>query len=98
MERRSFVKQAGLAGVLAAGAAPAVVNAQANVRWRLASSFPKSLDTIYGGAEVFSKAVKAMSGGKFEISVHAGGELMPPFGVVDGVQNVRRDEITTGGP
>lgn len=87
MERRSFVKQAGLAGVLAAGAAPAVVNAQANVRWRLASSFPKSLDTIYGGAEVFAKAVKAMSGGKFEISVHAGGELMPPFGVVDGVQN-----------
>ncbi|HEX2012720.1 MAG TPA: TRAP transporter substrate-binding protein [Roseateles sp.] len=87
MERRSFVKQAGLAGVLAAGAAPAFVQAQANVRWRLASSFPKSLDTIYGGAEVFAKAVKAMSGGKFEISVHAGGELMPPFGVVDGVQN-----------
>jgi len=87
MERRSFVKQAGLAGVLAAGAAPAIVHAQANVRWRLASSFPKSLDTIYGGAEVFAKAVKAMSGGKFEISVHSGGELMPPFGVVDGVQN-----------
>jgi len=87
MERRSFVKQAGLAGVLAAGVAPAVVNAQTNIRWRLASSFPKSLDTIYGGAEVFAKAVKAMSGGKFEISVHSGGELMPPFGVVDGVQN-----------
>jgi TRAP-type mannitol/chloroaromatic compound transport system substrate-binding protein len=87
MERRSFVKQAGLAGVLAAGTAPAFVQAQTNVRWRLASSFPKSLDTIYGGAEVFSKAVKAMSGGKFEISVHSGGELMPPFGVVDGVQN-----------
>ena len=46
-------------------------------RWRLASSF-SSLDTIYGGAEVFAKAVKAMSGGKFEISVHVGGELMPP--------------------
>jgi len=87
MERRSFVRQAGLAGVLAAGVAPAIAQAQTNVRWRLASSFPKSLDTIYGGAEVFSKAVKAMSGGKFEISVHSGGELMPPFGVVDGVQN-----------
>jgi len=87
MERRSFVRQAGIAGVLAAGAAPAVVHAQSNIRWRLASSFPKSLDTIYGGAEVFAKAVKAMSGGKFEISVHSGGELMPPFGVVDGVQN-----------
>ena len=85
MDRRSLIKNAGIAGVLAAGVAPAV-HAQAAVRWRLASSFPKSLDTIYGGAEVFANAVKAMSGGKFEISVHAGGELMPAFGVVDGVQ------------
>ncbi len=85
MDRRSLIKNAGIAGVLAAGVAPAV-HAQAAIRWRLASSFPKSLDTIYGGAEVFSKAVKAMSGGKFEISVHAAGELMPAFGVVDGVQ------------
>ncbi|NDY90809.1 TRAP transporter substrate-binding protein [Ideonella livida] len=87
MERRSFVRGAGLAGVLAAGTAPAIVQAQANLRWRLASSFPKSLDTIFGGAEVFAKKVGEMSGGKFQISVHAGGELMPPFGVVDGVQN-----------
>ena len=86
MDRRSLIKNAGIAGVLAAGVAPAV-HAQAAVRWRMASSFPKSLDTIYGGGEVFVNAVKAMSGGKFEISVHAGGELMPAFGVVDGVQN-----------
>ena len=86
MERRSFIRQTGLAGVLAAGAAPAVVHAQANVRWRLASSFPKSLDTIFGGAETFAKKVGELSGGKFQISTHAGGELMPPFGVVDGVQ------------
>ncbi|RUP25215.1 MAG: ABC transporter substrate-binding protein [Curvibacter sp.] len=85
MDRRSILKNAGIAGVLAAGAAPAV-HAQAAVRWRLASSFPKSLDTIYGAAEVFAKKVKELSGGKFEISVHAGGELMPPLGVVDGVQ------------
>jgi TRAP-type mannitol/chloroaromatic compound transport system substrate-binding protein len=87
MERRSFVRGAGLAGVLAAGTAPAIVHAQANIRWRLASSFPKSLDTIFGAADVFAKKVKELSGGKFEISVHAGGELMPPLGVVDGVQN-----------
>jgi TRAP-type mannitol/chloroaromatic compound transport system substrate-binding protein len=85
MERRKFLQHAGMAGILAAGAAPAV-HAQQAIRWRLASSFPKSLDTIYGAAEVFAKKVKEMSGGKFEISVHAGGELMPPFGVVDGVQ------------
>ncbi|MBC7719220.1 MAG: TRAP transporter substrate-binding protein DctP [Chitinophagaceae bacterium] len=85
MDRRSLIKNAGIAGVLAAGVAPAV-HAQAAVRWRMASSFPKSLDTIFGAAEVFAKAVKAMSGGKFEISTHAAGELMPAFGVVDGVQ------------
>ena len=85
MDRRSLIKHAGIAGVLAAGVAPAV-HAQAAVRWRLASSFPKSLDTIYGGAETFARHVKAVSGGKFEISVHAAGELMPAFGVVDGVQ------------
>jgi TRAP-type mannitol/chloroaromatic compound transport system substrate-binding protein len=86
MDRRSIIKNAGIAGVLAAGIAPAV-HAQAAIRWRLASSFPKSLDTIFGGAETFAKSVRAMSGGKFEISVHAAGELMPAFGVVDGVQN-----------
>jgi TRAP-type mannitol/chloroaromatic compound transport system substrate-binding protein len=86
MERRSFVRQAGLAGVLAAGAAPAIVQAQAQVRWRLASSFPKSLDTIFGAADVFAKKVSEMTGGKFQVSVHAGGEIVPALQVVDAVQ------------
>lgn len=87
MERRSFVRHAGLAGVLAAGAAPAIVHAQAQVRWRLASSFPKSLDTIFGAADTFAKKVSEMTGGKFQISVHAGGEIVPALQVVDAVQN-----------
>ena len=85
MDRRSIIKHAGIAGVLAAGIAPAA-HAQAAVRWRLASSFPKSLDTIFGSAEMFAKTVRALSGGKFEVSVHAAGELMPAFGVVDALQ------------
>ena len=76
MDRRSLMKRAGIAGVLASGIAPAV-HAQPAVRWRLSSSFPKSLDTIWGSAETLSKTVKDLSGGKFEISIHAGGELMP---------------------
>ncbi|PPE69208.1 TRAP transporter substrate-binding protein DctP [Caldimonas thermodepolymerans] len=87
MERRSFLRNTGLAGVLAAGAAPAVVHAQANVRWRLASSFPKSLDSLYGGAETLAKKVADMTGGKFQISVHAAGELVPALGIVDALQN-----------
>ncbi len=86
MQRRRFIHHSGLAGVLAASAAPAIVHAQSHLRWRLASSFPKSLDTIFGTAELFAKKVGEMTGGKFQISVHPGGELLPPFGVVDGVQ------------
>ena len=85
MDRRFAVKAAGIAAVLGAGVAPAA-HAQPAVRWRLASSFPKSLDTIYGAAEVFAHKVRQLSGGRFEVSVHAAGELMPAFGVVDGVQ------------
>lgn len=85
MDRRSLIRHAGIAGVLSAGVAPAV-HAQTLVRWRLASSFPKSLDTIHGAAENFARYVRAISSGKFEISVHAAGELMPAFSVVDGVQ------------
>jgi TRAP-type mannitol/chloroaromatic compound transport system substrate-binding protein len=87
MDRRSVIKNTGLAGVLAAGAAPALVQAQANLRWRLTSGFPKALDTIYGAAETFSKKVKELTGGKFEISVHAAGELVPMPGIVDAVKN-----------
>ena len=86
MERRSFVRSAGIAGVLAAGVAPAV-HAQAALRWRLTSSFPKSLDTLFGVSDVFAGKVKEMSGGKFQITTHGPGELVPAFGTVDAVQN-----------
>ena len=85
MDRRSVIQGTGMAAILAAGVAPAV-HAQAAIRWRLASSFPKSLDTVHGAEEVFAKKVSDATGGKFQISVHAAGELMPAFGVVDGIQ------------
>jgi len=94
VDRRSLITRTGLAGIIAAGVAPAV-HAQSAVRWRLASSFPKSLDTIYGAAEVFAQKVKALSSGKFDISVHAAGELTPAFGVVDAVQQGAVDAAHT---
>jgi TRAP-type mannitol/chloroaromatic compound transport system substrate-binding protein len=87
MERRSFVHGAGLAGIIAAGTAPATVHAQTALKWRLTSSFPKSLDTIYGAAETFARKVKEMTGGRFDISVHAAGEIVPSPGLVDAVGN-----------
>lgn len=86
MDRRSVIKNAGIAGVLAAGVAPAV-HAQATLRWRLTSSFPKSLDTLFGVNEVFAAKMKELTGGKFTITVHPPGELVPPFGTVDAVKD-----------
>ena len=89
MQRRSFLAKTAVGAAGAAGAtlaAPAMAQSLPTIRWRLASSFPKSLDTIYGGGEVLSKAVSAMTGGKFQISVHAGGEIVPGLQVLDAVQ------------
>ncbi len=92
MQRRKFLKTAGVG--LAGGAAAAIPTlsqaqqaALPEIKWRLASSFPRSLDTLYGAAEIMSKRVAACTGGKFQIQVFAGGEIVPPFGVVDAVQS-----------
>jgi TRAP-type mannitol/chloroaromatic compound transport system substrate-binding protein len=88
MQRRSFIQKATVgATATAALAAPAIISAQPQVRWRIASSFPKSLDTIYGAAEVVAKRVTAITGGRFQVTVHAAGELVPPLQVLDAVQN-----------
>ena len=87
MKRRSFLQHSGMAGILAAGSAPAFAQASPQVKWRCASSFPKSLDTIYGAAETAAKAVSDATGGKFQIQVFAAGEIVPALQVADAVQN-----------
>ncbi len=86
MERRSFIKKATIGASVGAIAAPALAQSQPTLNWRLASSFPKSLDTIYGAAETFSKRVSQLTGGKFNIRVFAGGEIVPALQVMDAVQ------------
>ena len=90
MERRSFLKKASTAGAgvaAAAIAAPALAQGQPEVKWRLTSSFVKSLDTIYGGAEVIAKTVAAATNNKFQIQVFAAGEIVPGLQALDAVQN-----------
>ena len=81
MDRRSFLTKATIGGAAAAGAAtlaaPALAQSNPKVTWRLTSSFPKSLDTIYGGAEVLSKMLSDATDGNFQIQVFAGGEIVP---------------------
>lgn len=88
MERRSFLKKAAVGASVGAIAAPALAQTAAlpTLNWRLASSFPKSLDTLFGSAETFSKRVAQLTGGKFNIRVFAGGEIVPPLQVADAVQ------------
>ncbi len=100
MQRRSFMKGVGTLGAglaAAVGAGPAIAQSGPQVRWRLASSFPKSLDTIFGAADTIGKIVSEATGGKFQIQVFAGGELVPPFGVVDAVQNATVECAHTAG-
>ena len=91
MQRRKFLRTAGVGGatIAAAGtlAAPAIAQSMPEVKWRLASSFPKSLDTIYGAGEDFAKRVAAITDNKFQIRVFAAGEIVPGLQVVDAVQN-----------
>jgi TRAP-type mannitol/chloroaromatic compound transport system substrate-binding protein len=75
MHRRTFVATAGLAAT--ALAAPAIAQSEPELKWRLTSSFPKALDTIFGAAETFAKYVSEATDGKFQIQVFAANEIVP---------------------
>ena len=92
MQRRKFLGSAG-AGMIGggvvglAGSAAAQSQSGPEFKWRMASSFPKSLDTIFGGAELISKRVATATGGKFQIQVFAANEIVPGTGVLDAVKD-----------
>lgn len=87
MQRRNFIKHGGLAGILSTATAPAFAQSSPSLTWRLASSFPKSLDTIHGGAEIMAKYVALLTENKFQIRVFGPGEIVPGLQVADAVQN-----------
>jgi TRAP-type mannitol/chloroaromatic compound transport system substrate-binding protein len=104
MERRQFLKMAsmgalGAAALAACGSEDADLNEAAaddslpELEWDLATSWPISLDTIYGGAERFADRVAALSGGKFMVTAQPGGEVVPALEIL---QNVETDSIDFG--
>ena len=86
MQRRSFLKKAA-AGVAAGSvAAPAIAQSQPTIQWRMAASWPKSLDTLFGGADLVARRVSELTDGKFQIRTFAAGEIVPALQVLDAVQ------------
>jgi len=86
MERRSFLKKAATGVAASAVAAPAIAQSQPTINWRMVASWPKSLDTLYGGAELICKRVGEATGGKFNIKLFAAGEVVGGLQVLDAVQ------------
>ena len=91
MQRRKFLRTAGIGGGAAAVAstvaAPAIAQSMPELKWRLASSFPKSLDTLYGAGENFTKFIAEATDNKFQVRIFAAGEIVPGLQVLDAVQN-----------
>ncbi len=94
MKRRHFISSAaaGLAGGLLAGGCrksepvgPAI-QTNPHVRWRLASSYPRSLDALFGTAQQFVRRLGELTDGRFEIQLYQAGELVPALQVFDAVQ------------
>ncbi|KHJ55066.1 ABC transporter substrate-binding protein [Aureimonas altamirensis] len=91
MDRRQFLLKSGVvAGGAAAGgslAAPAIAQEAPSIRWRLTSSFPNTLDTLYGNCQLFSRTISELTDGKFKIDIFPAGELVPGLSALDAVQD-----------
>jgi TRAP-type mannitol/chloroaromatic compound transport system substrate-binding protein len=87
MKRRQFIQAAGAGLAAGAVAKPAIAQSMPDVKWRLTSGFPKSLDTIYGAAEIFAKYVGEATDGKFQVQPFAAGEIVGTFQATDAVSN-----------
>src|ERR1700675_4391386 len=87
MKRRDFLKVSATGAAVAAVASPAIAQSAPEIKWRMTSSFPKSLDTIFGGAPEISKYVAEMTDNKFQIQVFAAGEIGPGLQALDATSN-----------
>ncbi|MDP1911664.1 MAG: twin-arginine translocation signal domain-containing protein, partial [Hyphomicrobium sp.] len=82
MKRRQFLQAAGVGLAASAVAAPAIAQSSPAIKWRMTASWPKSLDTLYGGCEYFAKRVGEITDNKFQIQTFAAGEIVPGLQVL----------------
>src|SRR5215467_6927763 len=74
MKRRQFLQTAGLGLATTAVAKPAIAQSNPAIKWRLTSSFPKSLDTLYGAMETIARLVAEATDNQFQMQTFAGGK------------------------
>src|ERR1700753_610975 len=87
MKRRDFLKVSAAGAAATAGASRAIAQWMPEIKWRMTSSFPKSLDTIYGGSVEFAKYVAEMTDNKIQIQVFAAGESISGQQALDATSN-----------
>jgi TRAP-type mannitol/chloroaromatic compound transport system substrate-binding protein len=87
MKRRQFLQSAGFGLATTAIAMPAIAQSNPAIKWRLTSSFPKSLDTLYGAAETIAKMVAEATDNQFQIQPFAAGDIVPGLVAMDAVSN-----------
>src|ERR1700727_119850 len=87
MKRRDFLKVSAAGAAVGAVASPAIAQSSPEIKWRMTSSFPKSLDTLYGASIECSKYVAEMTDNKFQIQVFSAGEIVPGLQALDATSN-----------
>ncbi|WP_068086933.1 TRAP transporter substrate-binding protein [Polycladidibacter stylochi] len=93
MDRRSFLKKAGLAAGATAGAttlaAPAI--AQGKRELKMVTTWPKNFPGLGTGAQRVADRITQSSDGKLTVKLFAAGELVPPFESFDAVSSGTAD-------
>ena len=90
MRRREFFKAGAVASATvtaATMAVPAVAQSRPEIKWRLTSSFPRSLDLTWAATELLAKYVGEFTDQRFTIQTFAAGEIVPGLQVLDFVAN-----------
>jgi TRAP-type mannitol/chloroaromatic compound transport system substrate-binding protein len=87
LKRRQFLQAAGVGLAATAVARPAIAQTNPAIKWRLTSSFPKSLDTIYGASETIARFVAEATDNQFQIQTFASGEIVPGLNAMDAVSS-----------